>query len=161
MVRRVLVLLAVFGVVVGVRAQGTGDLKVVLDSYLAIGDQLANDKVDGVKAPADAIAAEAAKMGEKGTALAKAAKAMASMPSPADLAAARKAFGPLSEAVIEATKDVPRGCQACVLPDGQCFVAAERCHHQEPLLRVGDADLWRVPRSEVTISRAFASPGRR
>lgn len=105
MVRRVLVLLAVFGVVVGVRAQGTGDLKVVLDSYLAIGDQLANDKVDGVKAAADAIAAEAAKMGEKGTALAKAAKAMASMPSPADLAAARKAFGPLSEAVIEATKD--------------------------------------------------------
>ncbi len=102
MVRRVLVLLAVFGVVVGVRAQGTGDLKVVLDSYLAIGDQLANDKVDGVKAAADAIAAEAAKMGEKGTALAKAAKAMG---SPADLAAARKAFGPLSEAVIEATKD--------------------------------------------------------
>jgi hypothetical protein len=105
MVRKVLVLLAVFGVVVGVRAQGTGDLKVVLDSYLAIGDQLANDKVDGVNASADAIAAEAAKMGEKGTALAKAAKAMASMPSPADLAAARKAFGPLSEAVIEATKD--------------------------------------------------------
>jgi uncharacterized protein DUF3347 len=102
MVRRVLVLLAVFGVVVGVRAQGTGDLKVVLDSYLAIGDQLANDKVDGIKAPADAIAAEAAKMGEKGTALAKAAKAMG---SPADLADARKAFGPLSDAVIEATKD--------------------------------------------------------
>lgn len=102
MVRKVLVLLAAFGVVVGVGAQGTGDLKVVLDSYLAIGDQLANDKVDGVKAPADAIAAEAAKMGEKGTALAKAAKAME---SPADLAAARKAFGPLSEAVIEATKD--------------------------------------------------------
>ena len=41
-------------------------------------------------------------MGDKGTALATAAKAMV---SPADLVAARTAFGPLSEAVIEATKD--------------------------------------------------------
>ena len=100
--RRVAVLLAVIGLAAGLQAQGTGDLKIVLDSYLAIHDQLAKDKFDGVKAPAEAIAAEAAKMGEKGTGLAKAAKAMA---GPADLAAARKAFGPLSDAVIDATKD--------------------------------------------------------
>jgi hypothetical protein len=104
MVRRVLVM-AVIGLAVGLRAQGSGDMKVVLDSYLAIHDQLATDKADGVKAPAEAIVAEAGKMGEKGTALAKAAKALAAVSSPADLAAARKAFGPLSDAVIEATKD--------------------------------------------------------
>jgi hypothetical protein len=116
MARRVLVVLAIIGLVIGVRAQGSGDLEVVLDSYLAIHDQLAKDKFDGVKAPAEAIAAEAAKMGEKGTVLAKAAKAMA---SPADLEAARKAFGPLSDAVIEATKGARGDAKVAFCPMAQ------------------------------------------
>ena len=113
MVRRVLVVLAMIGSVMGVRAQGSADLKVVLDSYLAIHDQLSKDKFDGVKAPAEAIAAEAAKMGDKGATLATAAKAMA---SPVDLQAARKAFGPLSDAVIDATKDARGDAKVAFCP---------------------------------------------
>ena len=102
MTRRVLMLMAMVGVMAGLQAQESGDLTVILNSYLAIHDQLANDKIDGVKAPAEKILAEANKLGERGTSLAQAAKAMT---DPADLEGARKAFGPLSDAVIAATQN--------------------------------------------------------
>ena len=76
-------------------------LKAIVESYLEIHAQLATDKLDGVKAPALALGTRAAEMGEKGAAMAKAAKTVADV---SDLKAARDAFGPLSDAVLAAAK---------------------------------------------------------
>jgi hypothetical protein len=74
-------------------------LKAIVESYLQIHGQLIIDKTDGVKTSANAIVKQAEAMGATGTAIGKAAAAVASA---ADLRAARQAFGPLSDAVIAA-----------------------------------------------------------
>lgn len=74
-------------------------LKAVVASYLEIHAQLAADRVDAITAPARAIAAKAAAMGEPGEPIVKAANALAEAP---DVKAAREAFGALSDAVIAA-----------------------------------------------------------
>jgi hypothetical protein len=76
-------------------------MKAIVGSYLEIQAMLAADKVDGIKAPAEAIAKQAVAMGESGSAIAKAANAVAQAP---DLAKARDAFGLLSNAVIAGAK---------------------------------------------------------
>ena len=75
--------------------------KNIVSSYLQIQMALAADKMDGVKAAADAIAKQAQSMGAAGEPVAKAAKGVAAA---RDLNAARTAFGPLSDAVIAAAK---------------------------------------------------------
>jgi hypothetical protein len=99
--RLAVAVVAVLGLGVALAAQGTADAKAILSSYLAIHDQLASDKFDKVKAPAQEIVVQASKMGESGAAMVTAAKAVEGA---TDLEAARKAFGPLSDAVIAATK---------------------------------------------------------
>jgi hypothetical protein len=76
-------------------------LKAVVGSYLEIQAQLANDKADGIKTPANAIATTASSMGDAGAAIVKTAKAMSDAK---DLKTAREAFGPLSDAVIAAAR---------------------------------------------------------
>jgi hypothetical protein len=76
-------------------------MKAVVGSYLQIQTQLASDKIDGIKAPASAIAAAADAMGESGAAIAKAAKTIGAA---SDIKSAREAFGPLSDAVIAASQ---------------------------------------------------------
>jgi hypothetical protein len=95
------VIITAFVVVLGfgMAAVASETAKTVVASYLQIHGALAADKTDGVKPAAAAIAKEAAKMGDSGEALVKAAKAMESA---GDLKAAREAFGPLSDAVIAA-----------------------------------------------------------
>ena len=73
----------------------------IVASYLQIQMALAADKMDGVKAAADAISKQAQSMGTAGEPVARAAKAVAAA---RDLNAARTAFGPLSDAVIAAAK---------------------------------------------------------
>jgi hypothetical protein len=99
--RFAIAVVAVIGLGVAAAGQGTADTKAIVASYLAIHDQLASDKFDNVKAPAQEIVAQASKMGESGAAMVTAAKAVEGA---ADLEAARKAFAPLSDAVIAATK---------------------------------------------------------
>ena len=55
-------------------------LKAIVGSYLEIHAQLATDKLDGVKAPAPR-SDRAAEMGEKGAAIAKAAKTVRTRPT--------------------------------------------------------------------------------
>ena len=90
---------------IGFAASGTvaasESVKAIVNSYLEIHAALAADKVEGVKAPAAAIAAEAGRMEMSGAAIAKAAK---EVEQAKDLKAARTAFGPLSDAVIAAAK---------------------------------------------------------
>ena len=96
--------LAVVGVciVLGASAlQASDAMKAIVGSYLEIHAQLATDKIDSIKAPATALAARAAGLGNGGAAMAKAAKAVADAP---DLKAARDAFGALSDAVVAAAK---------------------------------------------------------
>jgi hypothetical protein len=81
--------------------QASDAMKAIVGSYLEIHAQLATDKIDRIKGPATALATRAAGLGEGGTAMANAAKAVADAP---DLNAAREAFGPLSDAVIAAAK---------------------------------------------------------
>jgi Protein of unknown function (DUF3347) len=75
--------------------------KAIVNSYLEAHAALAADKVEGVKAPAAAMAAEADKMGPGGATIAKQARALEQAK---DLEAAREAFTPLSESVIAAAK---------------------------------------------------------
>jgi Cu(I)/Ag(I) efflux system membrane fusion protein len=84
-------------------------LKAIVGSYLEIQARLAADKADGIKAAAQTIEQQGARMGAGGEAIVKAAKAIEGA---ADIKAARDAFGPLSDAVIaagnaESWKDVP------------------------------------------------------
>ena len=76
-------------------------VKSIVNSYLEAHAALAADKVEGVKAPAAAMAAEAEKMGPSGAAILKQARALEQAK---DLNAAREAFNPLSESVIAAAK---------------------------------------------------------
>jgi hypothetical protein len=76
-------------------------MKAIVGSYLEVHAQLATDKLDGVKAPATALATRAAALGEPGAVMAKAARSVADA---TDLKAAREAFGLLSEAVIASAK---------------------------------------------------------
>jgi len=76
-------------------------LKSIVASYLTIQSQLAADKMDEIKVPARAIAAQATKMGSAGADMAKAAT---SLENAADLQSARDAFGALTDAVMAAGK---------------------------------------------------------
>jgi hypothetical protein len=76
-------------------------LKSIVQSYVTIQSQLAADKIDDVKGPARAIAAQAVILGKDGPPIAKAATALERA---ADLAAAREAFGALTDAVLAAGK---------------------------------------------------------
>jgi hypothetical protein len=79
-------------------------LLTMLDPYFRIQASLSDDKTEGVKADAVAIATAAKSMGEAGAPIAKAADALAGA---TDLGAARTAFSQLSDAVIafsESTK---------------------------------------------------------
>jgi Protein of unknown function (DUF3347) len=115
MLRRAVVLGLVLVGTVAVRA---GDpLLTMLDPYFRIQTSLSDDKTDGVKADAAAIANAAKAMGDSGAPIAKAAVALEGA---ADLAAARTAFSQLSDAVIalsESTKLQPvDGMQAMFCP---------------------------------------------
>ena len=82
-------------------------LLTLLDPYFRIQSALSDDKTEGVKTDATAIAVAAKAMGEPGAPIAKAADALAHA---ADLGAARTAFSQLSDAVIafsESTKAEP------------------------------------------------------
>lgn len=84
--------------VAGAVAARAGDgLQALLDPYFRIHAALSDDRTDGVKADALAIAKAARAMGEPGTTIAQAADTLAAS---ADLAATRVAFGALSDAVI-------------------------------------------------------------
>ena len=105
-------------VLVGTVALRAGDpLLTMLDPYFRIQTSLSDDKTDGVKADAAAIANAARAMGDSGAPIAKAAVALEGA---ADLAAARTAFSQLSDAVIalsESTKAQPvDGMQAMFCP---------------------------------------------
>jgi hypothetical protein len=93
----------------GVNLHASDAMKAIVGSYLEIQGRLAADKVDGIKPVARAIGEQASRMGTKGGAILKAAKAMEEA---ADLKMAREAFGGLSDAVIaagtaEGWKDIP------------------------------------------------------
>jgi hypothetical protein len=79
-------------------------LLTMLDPYFRIQASLSDDKTEGVKTDAVAIATAARSMGEPGAPIVKAADALAGA---SDLGAARTAFSQLSDAVIafsESTK---------------------------------------------------------
>ena len=84
-----------------INVAASDSVKAIVNSYLEAHAALASDKVEGVKAPAAAIAAEAEKMGPSGATIAKQARALEQAK---DLNAAREAFNPLSESVIAAAK---------------------------------------------------------
>ena len=99
-------------------AQSSDVTRALVKSYLEIQGHLAADRYADVKGPARALASQATAMGKEGTELARAATAMAGA---ADLAAAREAFGPLSDAVIarvkaDKTSDVARELRAGYCP---------------------------------------------
>jgi hypothetical protein len=103
----ILIAAAVLGMASKVHASES--TKAIVASYLQIHAALASDKTTGIKPAAEAIAKEAERMGAAGAAIQKAATALASAKG---LEPARTAFGPLSDAVIAATKaddwkDVP------------------------------------------------------
>jgi HPt (histidine-containing phosphotransfer) domain-containing protein len=82
------------------RQGGAGDsdaLKGIVASYVEIQTSLAADQLDQVKRPARTLASQAQALRKDGAAIAKTATALEQAP---DLAAARTAFGQLSEAVI-------------------------------------------------------------
>jgi hypothetical protein len=88
----------------GAVAQTTTPAEAVVASYLEIHAALANDSLDGVPAAAERIAAQAPKLGATGELVARTAKAVAAA---GDIKAARTAFGPLSDAVIDLVKTDP------------------------------------------------------
>ena len=88
-------------IVASATVAASDSVKAIVNSYLEMHAALAADKVEGVKKPAAAIAAEAGRLGAGGAAIAKAAKAVEQA---SDLKTARDAFGPLSDAVIAAAK---------------------------------------------------------
>jgi hypothetical protein len=94
----VLVMLAAAALV---RLEASESLKAIVGSYLQIQAQLAADKIDDIKGPARAIAAQAVTMGQAGGAIGKAANAVEQA---GDIKAARDAFGTLSDAVLAAAK---------------------------------------------------------
>jgi hypothetical protein len=90
--------LAALALVLGAgRAAADEPPTALLDPYFRIQSQLADDKTDGVKADADLVATEAAKLGPAGDPIAAAAHTLGAADS---LSAARDAFGTLSDALI-------------------------------------------------------------
>ena len=89
----------------------SGATKALVKSYLEVQNLLASDKFAELKAPARALVKDASVMGKDGEAVAKTAAAVEAAP---DIAAAREAFGPLSDAII-----------ARVRADGSKEVAAD------------------------------------
>jgi len=97
-------LLVVLAIATSGVARAGDPLLTMLDPYFRIQSSLSDDKTEGVKADAVAIATTAKSMGEAGAPIVKAADALAGA---ADLGAARTAFSQLSDAVIafsESTK---------------------------------------------------------
>jgi Cu(I)/Ag(I) efflux system membrane fusion protein len=109
--------LVVVGVVlVGAVTLRASDPTPMLDAYFRVHAALSDDRVDGVQTDAAAIATAAKGLGEAGAPIAQAADALAGA---ADLASARKAFGPLSDALVayaEATKTAGEGVHAMFCP---------------------------------------------
>jgi HPt (histidine-containing phosphotransfer) domain-containing protein len=106
MLKGLLVVSGLVGVVaataIGARASASSEaMKSIVAAYLEIQTQLVADKTDTVKTEAHTIGAQASAMGAAGSAIAGAA---ADVEKAADLKAAREAFGPLSDAVIDAAK---------------------------------------------------------
>ena len=100
--RRTLTAITLLSIALGAGTLRASDaMKAIVGSYLEIHAQLSSDKIDGIKAPANAIASRAEAMGPSGAAMAKAAKAVGAS---ADIKAAREAFGTLSDAVTAAAK---------------------------------------------------------
>lgn len=93
--------IAVLMMLSGAGSGASEALKGIVTSYLEIHALLSADKVEGIKAPAQAIAARAEGMGAGGAAIAKAARAVEQAPN---ITAAREAFSPLSDAVIAAAR---------------------------------------------------------
>jgi hypothetical protein len=83
------------------RVAAANELTQIVNSYLEIQAQLAQDKTNDIRKPARAIAVEAEKMGTSGSAIGSAARAVETA---RDLETAREAFGTLTDAVIEAGK---------------------------------------------------------
>ena len=95
------VLLTIVFVLAGAAIQGSESLKAIVSAYLTIQSQLAADKIDGIKAPARSIAAQATAMGGPGADIAKAA---ATLENATDIERARDAFSALTEAVMAVGK---------------------------------------------------------
>ena len=114
-------------------ARAGDPLLTMLDPYFRIQSSLSDDKTEGVKADAVAIATAAKSMGEAGAPIAKAADALAGA---ADLGAARTAFSQLSDAVIafsESTKaEAGDGVHAMYCPMAEETMAAEGRQGQQP-----------------------------
>ncbi|MGE0043910.1 MAG: hypothetical protein AB7H88_05010 [Vicinamibacterales bacterium] len=88
----------------------------MLTPYLTVQAALAGDTLDGVPAAAAAIADAAGTLGPGAAAVATGAKAVGAAP---DLAAARTAFGELSDAVLAYTKEEglePEGLRIAYCP---------------------------------------------
>jgi len=112
----------------------------IVDPYLRIQMALADDSMAPVKADAARIAAEAARLGDSAKALQAAAT---ELQSTADIAAARAAFGRLSDALIKYARHDARdprpGCQRRLLPDGEEVLGAEGHDDLESVRRQEDA----------------------
>ena len=114
----VCVVLAAAGVSAQKAPPVPGDaIRGVVKSYLEIQAALAEDRFADLKAPAGTLSSQAAAMGKDATALARAATTFAAA---ADLAAARDAFGPLSDAVIARVKADGSGSVASELKLAYC-----------------------------------------
>ena len=99
---RAVAVLVVAGVVMlSGRVAASESLKAIVQSYVTIQSQLAADKIDDVKGPARAIAAQAVILGKHGPPIGKAAD---TLERAADLGAARDAFAALTDAVMTAGK---------------------------------------------------------
>jgi hypothetical protein len=79
----------------------TDALRAIVKTYLEVQAALTKDKFEDLKGPAATLSSQAAALGKDGADLAKAATAFAGAK---DLAQARDAFGPLSDALIARVK---------------------------------------------------------
>ena len=96
---------------------GPYDPSVLEGAYLRVQTALADDRLEGVAVDSRVIAAEAQKLGADGAAMGRSAQALETA---GDLAAARVAFGELSDAVV-----------AHVRPDGSAALRVAYC----PMIR--------------------------
>jgi hypothetical protein len=106
--KRIAVLGLVGAVLLSSGVRASESLKTIVQSYVAIQEHLAADKLQETKAPARAIATDAAQLGAAGSDIVKAAN---TLHGASDLNAAREAFGTLTDAVMtlgaaEGWKDV-------------------------------------------------------
>jgi hypothetical protein len=79
----------------------TDSLRAIVKTYLEVHALLIEDKFDGLEGPAATLTSQTAALGKEGGKLAKAATGLAAAK---DLKAARDAFGPLSDALLERVK---------------------------------------------------------